>query len=296
MNYLKPLKLLFIINPRSGNNNTDRKILIEEYFQNSSHVLDWLFLEGHITPEILKQHLSRFQPDRVVAVGGDGTIRLAAECLLHSSIPLGIIPAGSANGLAKELNIPADIIKALDIIMDATIKTIHITKINDQVCVHLSDLGFNAFVIKKFETIAHRGMFGYIKAAWKVLWEQSHMRVSMTIDGKKIQLRAAMIVIANATRYGSGACINPAGKLDDDVFEVVAVKKVSFPEIFKMMVTHTPFDTSKTELFQVKSLAIQSPRKVHFQVDGEYLGKVNVVEASLLPASLQIIVPKLETA
>ena len=134
-------------------------------------------------------------------------------------------------------------------------------------------------------------MLGYIKAAWKVLWLQPMMRIDMMLDGKPNHLRAAMIVIANATKYGSGACINPEGKLDDDVFEIVIVKKVSIAEILKMMVTHTPFDENKTEVFQVKSVEIHSKRKAHFQIDGEYLGKVNDVKASLIPAALQIIIP-----
>lgn len=291
MNDLDTLKLLFIINPRSGSNNADWKTVIEEYFQNSGHILNWVLLDRHIDPEDIKKRIAEFQPDRVIAVGGDGTIRLAAECLVHTDIALGIIPAGSANGLAKELDIPTETTMALAVVLNGSTKTIHVTTVNDQTCIHLSDIGFNAFVIRKFETGAHRGMVGYVKAAWKVLWQQSLMKVDMKIDDKLLRLRAAMIVIANATKYGSGACINPGGKLDDDIFEVVVVKKVSFVEIFKMMVSHSPYDENKTMVYGVKSLEIHSKRKAHFQVDGEYLGKVNVVKAVLVPAALKIIVP-----
>jgi diacylglycerol kinase family enzyme len=124
-----------------------------------------------------------------------------------------------------------------------------------------------------------------------VLWQQPMMRVDIKIDEQLVKQRAAMVVIANATKYGSGACINPEGKLDDDVFEVVVVKTVSILEIFKMMVTHMPFDDKKTEVFQVRSLEIESKRKAHFQMDGEYLGKVNSVKATIDPAALHIIVP-----
>ncbi len=291
MNDLDTLKLLFIINPRSGSNNADWKTVIEEYFQNSGHILNWVLLDRHIDPKDIKKRIAEFQPDRVIAVGGDGTIRLAAECLVHTDISLGIIPAGSANGLAKELDIPTETTMALAVVLNGSTKTIHVTTVNDQTCIHLSDIGFNAFVIRKFETGAHRGMVGYVKAAWKVLWQQSLMKVDMKIDDKLLRLRAAMIVIANATKYGSGACINPGGKLDDDIFEVVVVKKVSFVEIFKMMVSHSPYDENKTMVYGVKSLEIHSKRKAHFQVDGEYLGKVNVVKAVLVPAALKIIVP-----
>jgi diacylglycerol kinase family enzyme len=111
-----------------------------------------------------------------------------------------------------------------------------------------------------------------------------------------VQLRAAMIVVANGTMYGSGAVINPVGTLDDAQFEVVAIKKISAMEIFKMRFSHAEFNPEKTVLYQTNRLHILSKRRVHFQVDGEYIGKVKSVEASLLPAALQVIVPKEPTA
>ena len=101
-----------------------------------------------------------------------------------------------------------------------------------------------------------------------------------------------MVVIANATKYGGGALINPDGKLDDDLFEVIVVKKVSFAEIFKMMVTHSSYDPTKTEVYQTRVLQIRSRVKAHFQVDGEYLGKIKDINAEIIPAALQVIVPE----
>jgi diacylglycerol kinase family enzyme len=70
------------------------------------------------------------------------------------------------------------------------------------------------------------------------------------------------------------------------------VKKISFLEIFKMIVSHAAFNSDKTEIFQTNSLLIQSKRKVHFQIDGEYIGKVNEVDASIIPSAISIIVPE----
>lgn len=285
------LKLLFLINPKSGNNTTDWHQQIQNYFNASAYKVQLFELPNPCEPNKIKEAIEAYQPHRVIAVGGDGTVKLAAQCLLHTNIPLGILPAGSANGMAKELNIPVNIMRALDVAVSGETKRIHLVKVNDEICIHLSDIGFNAFVVKKFEADHGRGMWGYIKAFWKVLWKRPVMQVKIQTDETWVKRNAGMIVIANATKYGTGALINPRGKLDDQLFEVIVVKKISVKEIFKMMFTHTPYDKSKIELFQTSSLHIQSRKRVHFQVDGEYLGKVNNINATLMPNALEVIVP-----
>jgi len=289
MHNSEPLRFLFIINPGSGNHNIDWSTAIDIFFASRPHQTEKFFFEPGCNTSIIKDKINAAVPDRVVAVGGDGTVKLVAECLLHTNIVMGILPAGSANGLAKELGIPILPEGALEYLLQPGTQKIHLLRINSQLCVHLSDIGFNASVIKIFSSGKQRGMPGYIRAAWKVLWKHSVMQVSIKIDDSIIKSEAAMIVLANATRYGSGAVINPAGRLDDELFEVVVIKKVSFPEIFKMMVTHRPYDKNKTELYQAKSVAIESKKKVHFQVDGEYLGKVKTVQADIIVGALLII-------
>jgi YegS/Rv2252/BmrU family lipid kinase len=288
------LKLLFIINPGAGKNSIDWPEAINAYFSSLHHTIELYELPESCDPATITEKIKEASPDKVIAVGGDGTLKLVADCLQGANIPIGLLPAGSANGMAKELGISLDPDEALDIVMYGQPKSIHLVKINNERCIHLSDIGFNAFVVKKFEDEDKRGMWGYIKAAWKVLWNYSQMNIEINIDDTRIKRRAAMVVIANATKYGTGVVINPDGRLDDDRFEIVIVKKVSFAEIFKMRFTHKPYHPAKTEVMQVRSLKIDSHHKVHFQVDGEYMGKVNSIKAELIPRALRIIVPKEE--
>ncbi len=286
------LKILFVINSKSGKADTDWEQLITVHFKDSNHQIELFELEEDCDPKLINDTIDRFNPDRIIAVGGDGTVKLVAEQILNKPhISLGILPGGSANGMAKELGIPVKAEEALKLCENGITKKIHLVKINDHVCIHLSDVGFNAFVIKMFEKLENRGMWGYVKASWRALWQHDKLQVKIRTDEGIIQRSAAMIVIANATKYGSGALINPEGKLDDDMFEVIVVRKISFTEIFKMMVTHMAYDPSKTEVFQCTYLDIVSKKHAHFQVDGEYLGKTNKVEAEILPAAINIIVP-----
>lgn len=291
MNESSSIKILFIINSKSGNKDTNWQQQIQDYFKSSTYNIKIFELPDNCEQKDIQQQINEFQPQRVIAVGGDGTVKLVGQCLLHTPVALGILPAGSANGMAKELNIPVNITKALDVAVSGGTKKIHVVKINDELCIHLSDIGFNAFIIKKFEDETGRGMWGYIKAAFKVWWNRRRMHVKIQTDKKWAWRNAAMVVIANATKYGTGALINPRGKLDDEVFEVIVVKKLSVKEIFKMMVTHSSYDKSKTEVLQTSSLHIQSRKRVHFQVDGEYLGKVNNIKATILAHALEMIVP-----
>ena len=292
MSQVDNMKLLFVINPVSGNNNTAWADVISEYFAGLQHSIELLELDENCEPGTIITKIDSFKPDKVVAVGGDGTIKLVAECLLQKNIPLGVLPAGSANGLAKELGISDVPAEALTTLLEGEIKKIHLIKVNDHLCIHLSDIGFNAYVIKKFEIQKGRGMWGYLKAAVKVLFDNPVMDVEIFMDNKFTKMKAAMIVIANGTRYGSGALINPVGTLDDELFEIVVVKKISLPEIFKMTVSHSAYHPEKTVVFQSDNIRIKSSRKVHFQVDGEYLGKVNVVNATIVKDAMEIILPR----
>jgi diacylglycerol kinase (ATP) len=285
------IKLLFIINPNAGNSKINWTEEIENYFANSGHTISLFQLTKDCNLDTIKEKIKSFSPQKVVAVGGDGTVKLVAECILNTKIQLGILPAGSANGLAKEFdisNVPAE---ALDVLLKGHIQKIHAIKVNDELCIHLSDVGLNAYVVKEFENQPLRGMWGYLMASIKVLWQNPLMNIKMKIDGKIIKVKAMMIVIANATKYGSGAIINPIGKLDDELFEVIVMKKISLREMIKMVFTHEEYDSEKTEVFQTNELNIKSFRRVHFQIDGEYLGKVKEVKAVIMPDCLEVIVP-----
>jgi len=284
------MKLLFIINPGSGSHSINLKEVISVHFEQKQIETDLFELPDDCSLDKIKGKISESNADKVIAVGGDGTLKLVAECLLNSEIPIGIIPAGSANGMAKELGIPTDITDALNLLETGEAKKIHVVKLNDEICIHLSDLGFNAYLVKRFDSLQERGMWGYAKATWHALWNHKRMDVELKLKNEIVKSRAAMVAIANATMYGSGLKINPDGKLDDKLFEIILVKDYSYLEILKIWITKLPFNPKKIEVFQTDEVKIFSKHKAHFQIDGEYIGKVNTVEAKILPAAISVIV------
>jgi len=286
---ISDLKLLFIVNPKSGTAQVNFPALISSHFKDVQGQFEIYEIPKNCSSQKLKTVISKSKADRVIAVGGDGTLKMVAECLLGEKTPIGIIPAGSANGMAKELGIPIHPKEAIDLAVNGKPKTIHAITINGELCIHLADIGFNAYLVKKFDASPQRGMLGYARAAWTAIWNHRKMTVEIQLTDKTVRAQAAMVVIANATMYGTGVKINPDGKLDDDVFEVILVKKYSMMEILKIRFTNLALNPKNIESFQTRALNIQTRHKVHFQVDGEYQGKVSNISAEIKQNAIQII-------
>jgi diacylglycerol kinase (ATP) len=290
------MKLLFIINPISGGKEKrDWEEKIRTYFKQSPHNMEFYILTGQSDVASVQHHIETIKPDRVVGVGGDGTIKMLAQLLYHTPMPLGIIPAGSANGMARELGIPVDIDVALDIAVNGTVRPIDVVKINDsEICIHLSDLGLNAMLVKEFEQSKKRGMWGYGKAVFHMLWQKQLMYVTIETDTENVKRKAFMVAIANASKYGTGATINPDGKIDDGFFEIVVVRKLNMIEIGKAMLSNTSFDPSKIEIFKTKKATLSTLSKSYFQVDGEYRGRVKKVVAQVQAGCLHLLLPEVQ--
>ena len=101
-----------------------------------------------------------------------------------------------------------------------------------------------------------------------------------------------MVVLANASKYGTGAVINPGGSVSDGFFELVIVKRINFLTTLKMLVNPGPYNTKHIEIFKCRSVSINTKRKVPFQIDGEYMGQVKNTKAAISAGSLEMILPQ----
>ena len=287
------LKILFAINPVSGGKSkTDWEARIQDHFKQTLHTIQIYLLGGTHDAASLKHYIETWKPDRVVAVGGDGTIKAVAEHLVGTGIALGIIPAGSANGMAKELGLPLELEKNLEIIIRGYQKKMDVVRINDkEISIHLSDIGLNALLIKYFEKNKGRGKWGYFKAVFRTLWEKQLMDVRIIGHGFNLRRKAFMVVLANASKYGTGAQINPEGDLYDGEFELIIVRRLALAELVKMLIQHKQFNRNKIDIMKVKEVTLIPAKKSYFQVDGEFRGKVNKIHAAIMPGQLNILLP-----
>ncbi|HXS56007.1 MAG TPA: diacylglycerol kinase family protein [Hanamia sp.] len=288
------LDILFVLNPVSGGRKKiDWEPLIRNYFKSLSLRIEFFVLEGKDDASSIQYWIKKLSPTKVVAVGGDGTISLVAKQLLGSSICMGILRGGSANGMATELNIPVDPDLAMNVIANGKVQICDIIKINDDdICIHLSDVGLNARLIKYFDKGSFRGMWGYARVFLKILWQGQLLKVQIVADNLDITVSAYMIVIANASKYGTGAVINPNGLIHDGKFELVIVRRISIIEFIKLFLNNKPFNPDKVEIFQTTKAVITTKKLIHFQVDGEYKGKVKNVRAEIIPSAINLLIEK----
>ncbi len=285
------IKLLFVVNPVSGGNNKKNWVdAIHAQFAEKPHNYQLITLTGFDDHLLIRNYLDSFKPQKVIAVGGDGTINLIVSQIAGTNIALGILPAGSANGLASELNLPFSITESMAIIMANHTKKIDLIQFNNKEhCIHLSDIGLNALVIKDYTLKKMRGKCGYLKSIYHVLQLRKLIKTSIQLNGQTLIRNTYMVVFANARSYGSGALINPLGDLCDGKFEVVVVKELSIWELLKMLLIHAPFDSNKIEIFQTDEVIITTEKKVFFQIDGEFLGRVNTIHAAIKPGAVSVL-------
>ena len=153
-----------IINPISGV-GSKRKIpkMIEQMCEKGDCPLEISFTEyaGHAS-ELTRKAIDE-GANCIIAVGGDGTVNEIARAMVHSDAVLGIVPKGSGNGLARELHIPMDAKRALELIIKGHVSTIDCCKANDRVFFCTCGVGFDAAVSQKFAEEKRRGSLTYIK-------------------------------------------------------------------------------------------------------------------------------------
>ncbi|WP_132053535.1 diacylglycerol/lipid kinase family protein [Pseudocnuella soli] len=286
-------KLLFVINPVSGGKaKQDWEEFIRNYFRDQPHSMEFFLLTGNNDSASVAHYIQTIQPDKIVAVGGDGTVKLVAEIIKGTEMTMGILPAGSANGMARELGLPIDKEEALNVILNGERRPIDAIEVNgEEICIHLADMGLNAMLVKYFDDSPGRGMWGYGRSIFKMLWNKRIIKATIQTDEGVLRRNAYMIVLANARMYGTGVTINPKGAIDDGQFEIVIVRRLNFWAVLKVLMNHRNFPEEHVEIVSAKQLHLKAKHRGYFQVDGEYRGRLRDVRARILPHCLYLMLP-----
>lgn len=286
--------VLFVVNPISG--AIEKKDLIEQVRKHIKKIEASLFIyltTGMDDCANIEKRIKDLKPCRIIIAGGDGTIKAVADALNGEEIPLGIIPAGSANGLAVNLHLPTNVDDQLKIAFGNSLRKMDIINIDDEFCLHMSDFGLNAELIKKYENSNMRGKLGYLLQSIPTLVQSDYpFQFKIETNNSTFDTEGILLAIANAKSYGTGATVNPQGKIDDGFFEILIFKNFDFIEILKTLRNEVVLDPDFVEIISTKEAKISCKSPVAFQIDGEYLGEKDSVHVSVAPIKLEIAVPQ----
>ncbi len=287
-------KILFLINPVSG---IGKQKTVEKFIESE---IDKSRLDIDISYTQYKAHARVLAGDAagkydiVVAVGGDGTVNEVASKLVDTSTVLAIIPTGSGNGLARFLNIPLNIKKAIRSINELKIKKIDSLKVNQFCCVNVAGIGFDAHISHQFEGKKMRGPLGYLQLiATEYATYKAHNYI-INIDGKVFSRKAFLISLANSSQYGNNIHIAPNAKIDDGYIDVSIIHdfpKIITPAMLLSLLDKSLDKNSNNEVIRAKKIIVEKKSDIVAHIDGEpvFLGKKAEIE--IKPLSLNILIP-----
>ncbi|MDQ6472505.1 diacylglycerol kinase family protein [Flavobacterium sp. LHD-80] len=285
--------IIFVVNPISGDLDKSELIEIVEEFATVNHItLEVFETTGKNDLNKIKALYNEFLPERIIVAGGDGTIKMVAEAMEEYDIIIGILPAGSANGLSVDLNLPAGIEENLKVAFLNHYIEIDMICINGKKSIHLSDLGLNANLVKNYEQSDVRGFWGYALQAFTTLTESEEpFMATISANNKTVEHEARMIVIANSQKYGTGVVINPNGAMNDGKFELVILKSLDLLLIGKIITGNMPIDSDDVVIISTDKATIKTDYPVNFQIDGEYCGAQTDLEIHILHKQMKMAVP-----
>ncbi len=285
--------ILLVVNPISGGVDKSEFIDATTLFaakENRNIILYTTSGDGDVSKikALYKQH----NPERIIIAGGDGTIKMVAEATEGQDVIIGILPAGSSNGLAVDLDLMKTLEENLEIAFHNNYIELDTIVINDQKCLHLSDLGLNAELVKNYEKSNTRGKWGYFLQIVNTLMDLGEpFKAEITIDDRIIECEARMIVIANSKKYGTGIIINPEGVMYDGKFELVILKNLDLVIFGEIIMGNMPLNHEDIEIVSADKATIKTNVPVSFQVDGEYCGMETELKIGISPHKIKVAIP-----
>jgi YegS/Rv2252/BmrU family lipid kinase len=154
-------------------------------------------------------HCHRNEVDLVIVGGGDGTLNAAAEALVETQLPLGILPLGTANDLARTLGIPNSVPEACRIIAQGQVRRIDLGWVNGKYFFNVAGLGLSAKITQQLTKTGKRrwGVFAYAIAALKVIGESRPFRAEILLQDESIRVKTLQIAVGNGRYYGGGMAV-----------------------------------------------------------------------------------------
>ncbi|MEN8137388.1 MAG: diacylglycerol kinase family protein [Bacteroidota bacterium] len=289
------MKLLFIVNPISG--GVDKEPFLKEakeICKKYGIIYKIIKTTGNNDEQKVNEQLSKFKPDKVISVGGDGTTLFTSIILLNTNYPMGIIPLGSANGMAVELNVNPDPLEALkEIIISQVVSEMDMIMVNKKhYSIHIGDVGINANIVEAYEKDENRGMITYAKYFMDELNKTELINFKIKANEKTYSEKGLMLGICNSRKYGTGVPLNIAGNPMDGKFEIVIVKDINLNSLIKAGLSKFDekfHDSQNGVVISTDNAEIIFDQPRLLQLDGEVIGMFDKLNIKILKGAVKLI-------
>jgi diacylglycerol kinase (ATP) len=247
----------------------------------------------------LAQRAAESRADLVIAWGGDGTVNEVGGGLMGSPTALGLIPAGSGNGLAAALGIPRDSTAALSTALGETTIAVDVGMLNGFPFFNVAGIGFDAHIARLFNQRARgrRGALPYVFIGVREGCRYAGREYRVTFDGalpSASPIKALLIAFANGSQYGLGVQIAPHARLDDGLLEACVVQDRPVLSRF-LHATHLArgsIDRAPRMIRgSVAKATVESASEIEFHLDGEPSVVMGSLEISVRPRALNVKAP-----
>lgn len=173
---------------------------------------------------VIEQHAR--DVDLVIVGGGDGTINAALGGLIVAGLPLGILPLGTANDLARTLGLPVDPAAAAAVIVAGHMRRIDLGQVNDQLFANVASMGLSVELTRQLTTQVKRrwGKIGYLVATLKALGRARAFVAEVTAGEKTTRVRSLQVAVGNGVYYGGGMAVYDAASIDDQCLDFYSLE------------------------------------------------------------------------
>ena len=234
----------------------------------------------------------------MVAAGGDGTVRGCAEGLADTDVPLGIVPLGTGNLLARTLGIPANTKAALSIALGETAVTrehrIDLATADGTLFTAMTGMGLDAAVVAATRFKHHLGWLAYAMAG-AVHLALPPVRFSIRLDdGPPVERQARSVVVGNSGLLPGGFTLLPEARIDDGLLDVGVLAPhgpFGWPRVATRVLTHSHHQDRNLERFQARKVEITALAPLPREVDGEIVAHGRTLTVAVRPAALRVRMP-----
>jgi YegS/Rv2252/BmrU family lipid kinase len=229
-----------------------------------------------------------------VVMSGDGLVGAVGGAMAGEETPLGIVPGGRGNDLARVLGIPTDPEAAIAVVLGGEVRQIDVGEVNGRRFLGIASVGFDSEANRRAnETKFLRGNLVYAYAALRALAGWKPARFTIAVDEERVRLAGYSVCVANSKAYGGGMFVAPDAELDDGEFDIVTIGEVSklrfvsnLPKVFKG--THVGKD--EVRVFRAPHLELSASKPFAVYADGEHLTDLPA-SLRVLPRALNVLVP-----